>query len=45
MEHKENYMEVSLPQFVPDMKQLRADYDDEFVKAITGREENTMKYT
>lgn len=27
------------------MKQLRADYDDEFVKAITGRGEYAMKYT
>ena len=45
IKHKENYKEVSLPQFVQDMKQLRADYDDEFVKAITGRGEYTMKYT
>ena len=27
------------------MKQLRAHYDDEFVKAITGCGEYTMKYT
>ena len=27
------------------MKQLRADYDDEFVKAIIGRGEYTMRYT
>lgn len=40
----ENFKEVSLPQFVQDMRQLRADYDDEFVKAITGRGEYSMKY-
>ena len=45
IKHKEIYKEVSLPKFVQDMKQLRADYDDEFVKAITGRGEYTMKYT
>ena len=45
IKHKENYKEVSLPKFVQDMKQLRPDYDDEFVKAITGRGEYTMKYS
>ena len=45
IKHKDNYKEVSLPKFVQDMKQLRAHYDDEFVKAITGRGEYTMKYT
>lgn len=44
IKHKEKYQEVSLPKFVQDMKQLRADYDDEFVKAITGRGEYKMKY-
>ena len=44
IKQKENFKEVSLPQFVHDMKQLRADYDDEFVKAITGRGEYSMKY-
>ena len=45
IKHKENYKEVSLPKFIQDMKQLRAHYDDEFVKAITGCGEYTMKYT
>ena len=44
IKHKENYQEVSLPKFVEDMKQLRADFDDEFVKAITGRGEYKMNY-
>ncbi|KAJ7394459.1 hypothetical protein OS493_000270 [Desmophyllum pertusum] len=39
IKHKERYREVSLPQFVQDMKELRRDYDDDFVKAITGRGE------
>ena len=41
IEHEENYQEVSLPKFVEDMKQLRADFDDGFVKAITGEEGST----
>ena len=41
IEHKENYQEVSLPKFVEDMKQLRADFDDGFVKGITGEEGST----
>ena len=45
IKHKERYREVSLPQFVQDMKELRKDYDDEFVKAITGRGEYSMKYS
>jgi len=45
IKHKDNYKEVSLPKFVQDMKQLRAHYDDEFVKTITGRGQYTMKYT
>jgi len=44
IKHKENYKEVSLPKFVQDMKELRQDYDDEFIKAITGRGEYYMKY-
>ena len=45
IKHKERYREVSLPQFVQDMKELRKDYDDDFVKAITGRGEYSMKYS
>ena len=45
IKHKECYREVSLPQFVGDMKQLRRDYEDDFVKAITGRGEYRMKYS
>ena len=44
IKHKERYQEVSLPKFVKDMKELRDDYDDEFIKAITGRGEYKMKY-
>ena len=32
-------------QFVQDMKEFRKDYDDDFVKAITGRGEYKMKYS
>ena len=45
IKHKERYREVSLPQFVQDMKELRKDYDDDFVKAITGRGEYSMMYS
>ena len=45
IKHKERYREVSLPQFVQDMKELRKDYGDDFVKAITGRGEYSMKYS
>lgn len=45
IKHKERYREVSLPQFVKDMKELRKDYDDDFVKAITGRGEYRLKYS
>lgn len=45
IKHKERYREVSLPQFVQDMKELRKDYDDDFVKAITGRGEHSMMYS
>ena len=44
IKHKENYQEVSLPKFVEYMKHPRADFDDEFVKAITGRGEYKMNY-
>ncbi len=36
IKHKGRYREVSLPQYVQDMKELRKDYDDDFVEAITG---------
>ena len=45
IKHKERYREVSLPQFVQDMKELRKDSDDDFVKAISGRGEYSMKYS
>lgn len=45
IKHKERYREVFLPQFIQDMKELRKDYDDDFVKAITGRGEYSMKYS
>ena len=45
IKHKERYREVSLLQFVQDMKQLRKENDDDFVKAITGRGEYQMKYS
>jgi hypothetical protein len=44
IKHKERYQEVSLPKFVQYMKELRRDYDEEFIKAITGRGEYKMKY-
>jgi len=45
IKHKECYQEVSLPQFNQDRKDLGEDYDDDFVKAITGRGEYKMKYS
>ena len=44
IKHTKRNQEVSLSQFVHDMKDRRKDYDDHYVKAITGRGEYSMKY-
>ena len=45
IKHKDRYREVALPQFFHDMKELKKDYDDDCVKAVTRHGEYNMQHS